>query len=56
MTNSFRWYGHLLRREDDHVLRRASGFEVDGQRMNGRSKWTCKKQVEEDSVKVGLGR
>ena len=32
MTNIVRWYGHVLRREDDHVLRRALDFEVEGQR------------------------
>ena len=30
MANSVCWYGHVLRREDDHVLRRALGFEADG--------------------------
>ena len=32
MASSVRWYGHVLRREDGHVLRRALDFEVDGQR------------------------
>ena len=32
MTNSVCWYGHVLRREDAHVLRRALDFEVEGQR------------------------
>ena len=32
MLISVRWYGHLLRREDSHVLRRAFDFEVEGQR------------------------
>ena len=32
MVNSAHWYGHVLRREDDHVLRRALDFEVEGQR------------------------
>ena len=56
MANSVRWYGHVLRREDGDVLRRALEFEVEGQRRKGRSKWTWKKQVEEGSVKVGLRR
>ena len=25
MTNSVHWYGHVLRREDGHILRRALG-------------------------------
>ena len=32
MANSVHWYGHVLRREDGHVLRRALDFEVEGQR------------------------
>ena len=52
MTNSFRWYGHVLRREDGHVLRRALDFEFEGQRNIGRLKRTWKKPDEEESVKV----
>ena len=26
MANSVRWYGHVLRREDGHVMRRALDF------------------------------
>ena len=43
MTNSVRWYGHVLRREDGHVLRRALDFEVDDQRKKFRLKRTWKK-------------
>ena len=32
MENSVHWYGHVLRREDGHVLRRALDFKVEGQR------------------------
>ena len=37
-------------------MRRALHFEVDRQRKKGRLKKTWKKQVEEESVKVGLRR
>ena len=53
MANSVHWYGHLMRREDGNVLRRALDFEVEGQRKKGRPKRTWKRQVEEESVKVG---
>ena len=43
MANSVRWYGHVLRRQDDHVLRRALDFEAECQRKNGRPKRTWKK-------------
>ena len=56
MTDSVRWYGHVLRREDGHVLRRALDFEVEGQRKKGRPKMTWKRQVEEENMKVGLRR
>ena len=38
MANSVHWYGHVLRREDGRVLRRALDFEVEGQRKKGRPK------------------
>ena len=46
----------MLRRENGHVFRRALDFEVEGQRTKRKPKRTCKKQVEEESVKVGLRR
>ena len=56
MAHSVRWYGLELRKEDGHVLRRASDFEVEDQRREGRPNRTCNRQVEEESVKVGLRR
>ena len=35
-ANGVRWYGHVLRRDDGHVLRRALKFEVKGRRKRGR--------------------
>ena len=32
VANSFSWYGHVLRREDGRILRRALDFEVEGRR------------------------
>ena len=52
--HSVRWYRNVLRREDGHVLRRALDFEVEGERKKGTLKRTWKKQVDEESVKVGL--
>ena len=56
MANSVRWYGHVLRRVYGHVLGRALYFEVEGQREEVEVKGTWKKQVEEESIKVGLRR
>ena len=43
-----------MEREDGHILRRAFDFEVQRQRRKGRLKRTSKKQVKEESMKVGL--
>ena len=34
-ANGVRWYWHLLRRDDGHVLRKVLGFEVKGKRKRG---------------------
>ena len=53
-ANGVRWYGHVLRRDDDSVLRFALNLEVSGKRKRGRPRKTWKKQVEEETEKVGL--
>ena len=44
----------MLRRDDDSVLRVALNLEVSGKRKRGRPKKTWKKQVEEETEKIGL--
>ena len=56
MANSVHWYGHVLRRDDGHVLRRALDFEVDGQRKKGMPKSAWIGQIADKSMKVGLRR
>ena len=46
----------MLRREDGYVLRRALDFEVEGHRKKGSPRRTWNKQVEGESMKVGLSR
>ena len=41
-VNGVRWYGHVLRRDDGHILRKALEFEVRGKRKPGRPKTTWK--------------
>ena len=53
-ANGVRWYGHVLRRDDGHVLRIAMEFEVKGRRKRGRPKKTWKMQVEKESKSVGM--
>ena len=53
-ANGVRWYGHMIKREDDNILKKAMMMEVNGQRKRGRPKITWKRQVEENVKKVGL--
>ena len=41
-VNGVRWYGHVLRRDEGHVLRKALESEVRGKRKRGRPKKTWK--------------
>ena len=43
MENCVGCYGHILRRDDNHVLRMALDFEVEGQSKKGRLKRAWKK-------------
>ena len=40
MGNNVCWYGHVLRTEDGHVLRRALDILIEGQRKKGMLKRT----------------
>ena len=53
-TNGVRWYRHVLRRDDGHVLRKAMEFEEKGKRKRGRPKEVWKMQVEKERKSVGL--
>ena len=54
MADSVRWYGHALIIEDGHVLRRDLSLRLKVNGGNGGLKRTWKKQIEEESIKVGL--
>ena len=56
MANCVCWYGHVLRREDGHILRRTLDFEVEGQGKKGRLRRPWKEQAEEEGGKIGLSR
>ena len=51
-ASSMRWYGHVLRKEDENVIVKALIFELSDSR--GRPKQTWKKQVEIEMKKNGL--
>ena len=48
-ANGVRWYEHVLRRDDGHVLRKVLEFEVKGKRKRGQPNKTWKTQVEKES-------
>ena len=53
-ANGVRRYGHVLRKNDGHVLRKVLEFEVKGNRKRERPKKMWKTQVDKESKRVGL--
>ena len=43
-----RWYGHVLRKEDDDWVKKYMEYEVEGPRPSGRPKRTWREVVRED--------
>jgi len=38
---SLKWYGHVVRREDEHINHRVFDMKVEGMRAKGRPKTCC---------------
>ena len=53
-ANGVRWYGHVVRRDEESILNKAMMLLVNGQRKRGRPKETWKRQVEESLKKIEL--
>ena len=53
-ANGVRWYGHVLKRDDDSVLVVALDLEVSRNRKPGQPRKISGKQVEEETGKIGL--
>ena len=53
-TNGVRWYGHVIRRDDDNILNKPMMMGVNGKRTRGQPKLTWRRQVEESVKKIGL--
>ena len=51
-ANGVRWYGHVIRRDDDNILKKAMMMEVNGKRNRGRPKLIWRRQVQESVKKV----
>jgi len=57
--NRLRWYGHVLRKEDDDwvkKIKKCMQYEVDGPRQRGRPKRTWREVVKEDCQARKLNR
>ena len=52
-ANGVHWYGHVVRRTNEDILRRALAFEVDEKRKRGRPRMTWIRQVKDSMNKVG---
>ena len=53
-VNGVLWYEHVVRRDDDNILKKTLMLEVNGQRNRGRPKQLSRRQVEENANKIGL--
>ena len=49
-----KWFGHVKRRDENSILRRAIELEVEGRRPIGRPKKIWSKVVEEDMRKLNI--
>jgi len=54
--NRLRWYGHVLRIEDNDWVKKCMEYEVEGARSRGRPKKSWRKIVEKDYKLRGLNR
>ena len=52
----FKWYGHVLRREDEYVDKRVMGMEVPGKRRRGRPKREWMDSIRNDLSERELSR
>ena len=53
-VNEVLWYEHVVRRDDDNVVKKALMLELNGQRNRERPKQIWRRQVEESVNKIGL--
>jgi len=54
--NRLRWYGHVLRKEDNDWVKKFMEYEVEGARPRGRPKKTWRENVKKDCQARGLNR
>ena len=49
-----RWLGHVMRRDEGNVLRKALTFEIDGLKKKSRPKFKLKNKIVSEISEVGL--
>ena len=54
--NKLRWYGHVLRKDDDDWVKKCMEYEVGGPKPRGRPKRTWREVVREDSLARKLNK
>jgi len=54
--NGLRWYGHVLRNEDTHWVKKCMEYEMEGSRRRGRPKRTWKEVVQKDCQAHNLNK
>ena len=54
MERRLKWYGHVMRMEEDHVVRRVMTKAIPGERKRGRPKTRWKDVCKRDMQTVGL--
>ena len=54
--NRLRWYGYVLRKEDNDWVKKCMEYEVESARLRGRSKKTWREIVEKDCKACGVNR
>jgi len=54
--NRLRWYGHVLRKEDNDWVKKCMEYEVKGPRPRGRPKRTWREVVEKDCQALKLNK
>ena len=53
-SNVVRWYGYVVRRDNDNLLKRTLMLEMKGQRRRGKPRQRWRRQVEENTKRIGL--
>jgi len=50
--NRLRWYGHVLRKEDNDWVKKCMEYEMEGSKPTGRPKRTWREVVQKDCKKT----